>query len=48
MRDDIERLIELSLEFNIPLYLLVNNRTEGCAPLTIQEMDEWMKKKLKS
>ncbi len=48
MRDDIERLIETALEFNIPLYLLVNNRTEGCAPLTIQEMDERIRKKLKS
>ena len=40
MREDIEMLIERAMTFNTMLYLLVNNRTEGCAPLTISEMDE--------
>lgn len=46
MRDDLERLIEAALEFNIRLFILVNNRTEGCAPLTVREMDERIRKKL--
>jgi uncharacterized protein YecE (DUF72 family) len=46
MRADVERLIDLALEFNLPLYLLVNNRTEGCAPLTISEVDQQIRKKL--
>lgn len=46
MRDDVERLIEQALEFNIRLFILVNNRTEGCAPLTVREMDERIRKKL--
>ncbi len=40
MRDDIEDLVDKALEFNIPFYILVNNRTEGCAPMTVQELDE--------
>lgn len=47
MRDDVERLIDQALEYNIRLFLLVNNRTEGCAPLTIQELDKRMQSKLK-
>jgi len=46
MRNDVESLIEQALEFNILLYILVNNKAEGCAPLTIQEMDERMRRKL--
>jgi hypothetical protein len=40
MRNDIEELIEWALEHNLELYILVNNKAEGCAPMTIQEMDE--------
>jgi uncharacterized protein YecE (DUF72 family) len=46
MRDDIEELIDKALEFNIPFFILVNNRTEGCAPITVQEMDERIRSKL--
>jgi uncharacterized protein YecE (DUF72 family) len=45
MREDLELLIERALEFNIPLYLLINNRTEGCAPLTISEVDQHVRQK---
>src|SRR5262245_40370457 len=47
MRNDVEHLIDQALEFNIRLFILVNNRTEGCAPLTIQELDRSMQAKLK-
>ena len=40
MREDITDLIEKALECNIRLFVLVNNRTEGSAPLTIQEINE--------
>jgi len=46
MRDDVERLIDHALEFNIRLFILVNNRTEGCAPLTVLEMDKRIREKL--
>jgi uncharacterized protein YecE (DUF72 family) len=47
MRDDVEALIEEAIAFGIPIYILVNNKAEGCAPLTIQEMDERLREKLK-
>ena len=47
MREDVGRLIEQAVEFNILLYILVNNRTEGCAPLTVRELDDMTRKKLK-
>lgn len=47
MRDDVESLIEKALEAGIPLYMLVNNRTEGCAPRTIMEVDESIRNSLK-
>jgi uncharacterized protein YecE (DUF72 family) len=35
LRDDIVRLIARAAELRVPAYLLVNNRAEGSAPLTI-------------
>ena len=44
--DDIDDLIEKALEFNIPFHILVNYRTEGRAPLTVQELDQRIRDKL--
>ena len=38
LRHDLVRLIEVAVETRIPAYLLVNNRAEGSAPLTIAEV----------
>jgi uncharacterized protein YecE (DUF72 family) len=38
LRHDLMRLIALAVETRIPAYLLVNNRAEGSAPLTIAEI----------
>jgi uncharacterized protein YecE (DUF72 family) len=38
LRRDLVRLIERAVETRIPAYLLVNNRAEGSAPLTIAEI----------
>lgn len=35
LRRDLVRLVETAVQTRIPAYLLVNNRTEGSAPLTI-------------
>jgi uncharacterized protein YecE (DUF72 family) len=35
VRRDLVRLVEAAVKTRIPAYLLVNNRTEGSAPLTI-------------
>jgi uncharacterized protein YecE (DUF72 family) len=35
LRRDLARLVETAVQTRIPAYLLVNNRTEGSAPLTI-------------
>jgi hypothetical protein len=35
LRQDIARLIAHAAELRVPAYLLVNNRAEGSAPLTI-------------
>jgi uncharacterized protein YecE (DUF72 family) len=35
LRRDLVRLVETAVEAKVPAYLLVNNRTEGSAPLTI-------------
>lgn len=45
MRNDVERLIEQAVDFDTLLYILVNNRSEGCAPLTVRELDEIVRKK---
>jgi uncharacterized protein YecE (DUF72 family) len=38
LRDDLLRLIETAVRTRIPAYLLVNNRAEGSAPLTVAEV----------
>jgi uncharacterized protein YecE (DUF72 family) len=38
LRRDLVRLIETAVRTRIPAYLLVNNRAEGSAPLTIAEV----------
>lgn len=35
LRSDLSALARTALELRIPAYLIVNNRAEGCAPLTI-------------
>lgn len=35
MRQDLAALARAALELRVPAYLIVNNRAEGCAPLTI-------------
>jgi hypothetical protein len=35
LRADLVALAKAALELRIPAYLIVNNRAEGCAPLTI-------------
>ena len=35
LRDDLTALARTALELRIPAWLIVNNRAEGCAPLTI-------------
>ena len=35
LRGDLVRLVEAAEELRIPAYLIVNNRAEGSAPLTI-------------
>jgi uncharacterized protein YecE (DUF72 family) len=38
LRRDLVRLIEMAVRTRIPAYLLVNNRAEGSAPLTVAEV----------
>ena len=38
LRRDLLRLIETAVRTRIPAYLLVNNRAEGSAPLTVAEV----------
>ncbi len=38
LRRDLLRLIEAAVTRRIPAYLLVNNRAEGSAPLTVAEV----------
>ena len=38
LRRDLVRLIEIAVHTRIPAYLLVNNRAEGSAPLTVAEV----------
>jgi len=38
LRQDLARLVETAVRTRIPAYLLVNNRAEGSAPLTIAEV----------
>jgi hypothetical protein len=40
LRRDLVRLVEAAVKTRIPAYLLVNNRAEGSAPLTIAAVAE--------
>jgi uncharacterized protein YecE (DUF72 family) len=42
LRRDLVRLVETAVRTRIPAYLLVNNRTEGSAPLTIAAVAEML------
>lgn len=42
LRRDLVRLVETAVRTKIPAYLLVNNRTEGSAPLTIAAVAEML------
>jgi uncharacterized protein YecE (DUF72 family) len=42
LRRDLVRLVEAAVRTRIPAYLLVNNRTEGSAPLTIAAIAEML------
>ncbi len=42
LRRDLARLVELAVKTKIPAYLLVNNRAEGSAPLTIAAVAEML------
>jgi uncharacterized protein YecE (DUF72 family) len=42
LRRDLVRLVQAAVEARIPAYLLVNNRTEGSAPLTIAAVAEML------
>jgi uncharacterized protein YecE (DUF72 family) len=42
LRRDLVRLVETAVRAKIPAYLLVNNRTEGSAPLTIAAVAEML------
>jgi uncharacterized protein YecE (DUF72 family) len=42
LRRDLVRLVEAAVRMRIPAYLLVNNRTEGSAPLTIAAVAEML------
>jgi uncharacterized protein YecE (DUF72 family) len=42
LRRDLARLVETAVKLRIPAYLLVNNRTEGSAPLTIAAVAEML------
>jgi len=46
MRGDLVRLVETAVDARIPAYLLVNNRAEGSAPLTIAAVAEMAVTKL--
>src|SRR6476661_1565204 len=43
LRRDLVRLVETAVKTKIPAYLLVNNRAEGSAPLTIAAVAELLK-----
>lgn len=46
MRTDIGRLIKRAREQGFEAYIIVNNRSEGCAPLTITALAESLKQNL--
>jgi uncharacterized protein YecE (DUF72 family) len=47
MRDDVVSLALQAISHRLPSYLLVNNRSEGCAPLTIGALEEMLQNSLK-
>jgi uncharacterized protein YecE (DUF72 family) len=44
LRRDLARLVEVAVRTRIPAYLLVNNRAEGSAPLTIAAVAEMLER----
>jgi uncharacterized protein YecE (DUF72 family) len=42
MRDDVVALALQAISHRLPGYILVNNRSEGCAPLTIRALEEML------
>jgi uncharacterized protein YecE (DUF72 family) len=46
MRDDVVSLALQAIRHRIPGYVLVNNRSEGCAPLTIQALEKRLESSL--
>ncbi len=42
LRRDLVRLVEMARQTQLPAYLLVNNRAEGSAPLTIAAVAEML------
>lgn len=42
MRDDVVALAIQAIQHRLPGYILVNNRSEGCAPLTIRALEEML------
>jgi len=40
VRADVMKLIDIAIKERKYAYLLINNRLEGCAPLTIQGLQE--------
>jgi len=46
MRQDVLRLAAMAMERKVPAYILINNRAEGSAPLTITELDQLLRQNL--
>jgi len=46
MRSDVMKLVEIALKSRKIAYLLINNRAEGCAPRTIEELQKMIEKLL--
>ena len=42
MRNEVASLVRLAVEAGIPVSVLVNNKAEGCAPLTIRALAEML------
>jgi uncharacterized protein YecE (DUF72 family) len=42
MREQVVSLARLAIDATIPVYVLVNNKAEGCAPLTIRALAEML------
>jgi uncharacterized protein YecE (DUF72 family) len=46
MRTDVMKLVEIALKSRKIAYLLINNRAEGCAPRTIEELQKMIEQML--